>query len=239
MRTTDGFFVFEGCNGSGKTTVMQKVAERLRGRVGADKVVTIVNPTQNSVGMELRRYIAELKKDDGIPLFMSQNTRTVAFATRLAMLFMADRISVQREIGEATAAQKFVLCDRYALSTLVYQCAMIGDLHLQSNLARTIDFMHRAAALHTPELTFILDAPVEVLRARLAQRGERVDDTMMAHVEPAVRAMYLDIANAGLTSDGTYPWSVVGDIHVTQSDSEIGAVVEDCLETIWNREIQF
>lgn len=101
---TYGFFVFEGCNGSGKTTVMNAVAERLRKQCGEDKIVTITNPTKGPVGVEARRFISEAKSRGEVPRFFSSNHETMGFATRLALLFMADRIAAQYANPSARSA---------------------------------------------------------------------------------------------------------------------------------------
>lgn len=193
------FVVAEGINGSGKTTVLQEVAKRLAQHLGEDRIVTLFNPTQGPIGMELRRFVTA-QRERGFPRFFSENRATVGFATRLAALFAADRHMMQDTLNEALSAGKVVLCDRYSLSTLVYQCAMIGDVHFQSQLAKMIVQLHEGITV--PDATLVFDVPSDVARARLAVRGEKNDDRMMAQIEPAARSMYLDTSSELILSMG-------------------------------------
>ena len=226
------FIVFEGINGSGKTTALRAVAER-RKREGRE-VVTLCNPSQGLVGMELRKLVAT-QRERGFPMFFSSGPATLDFATQLAVLFVADRIAMQPEIEAAIKAGKDVLCDRYSLSTLLYQCAMIGDISLRSDLAKAIGTMH--AGLRAPDTTVIFDLPVEMARERLRTRGERVDDTMMATIDPAVRAMYASVHHLNGDDDGNdryVPTGFIERIDATQSPEEVAdAVYKACQGIPW------
>jgi dTMP kinase len=218
-------YVFEGINGSGKTTVLQAVAERLRARRGDASVVTLCNPTSGPVGLEIRRFVAE-QREKGFPIFFSKSEETMNFARRLAVLFAADRHQQQDEILAHIRAGKVVLCDRYSLSTLVYQCAMVGEVHFDGELAKLIRNLHEG--LLTPRTTFIIDVPVDVARGRLLARGERNDDRMMALIEPAARSMYLDYER--LADDGDGPIDV-GCVEAVDGDRPIEDVVDDIAAT--------
>lgn len=218
------FIVFEGINGSGKTTVIQRVAEILREQ--GTPVVTMCNPSSGPIGMELRRFVAD-QRERGFPMFFSRSPPTLTFATKLAALFVGDRVMQQAEIHTALNEGKTVLCDRYSLSTLLYQCAMIGDVALRSDLAEMICSMH--TGLIQPDDTIIFDCPVDVARQRLKGRGERVDDTMMASIEPAVRAMYADIHT--LNYDGNMNHRLpMGATHQLDASKPLDAVVRVAVE---------
>lgn len=215
------FYVFEGINGSGKTTVLQAVAQRLRNRSGDGRVVTLCNPTPGPIGQEIRRFVAE-QRDRGFPPFFSYEA--MRFAQRLAVLFAADRHQQQDEIAAALADGKIVLCDRYSLSTLVYQCAMVGEIHYEGEMAKLIAGMHTEVI--APRATLIIDVPVDVARARLAARGERNDDRMMASIEPAARAMYLDIESS------MDPPIEMGEVFPINGCQSIEDVVEDIMSSL-------
>lgn len=101
------FIVFEGIDGTGKSTQLQLLAERLT-RLGYD-VVSTREPTDGSYGIKIR----ELFIDRG----------TVSREEELA-LFIADREQhVNEVITPALTKGCIVLCDRYYLSTVAYQGA--------------------------------------------------------------------------------------------------------------------
>lgn len=223
------FIVFEGINGCGKSTVMQAAAERLRSKLGDDKVITLTNPSTGPIGMEARRFMAA-QREIGFPSFFTRGERdeTLVFATRMALLMVADRQLLQATITAAVDAGKTVLCDRYSLSTLMYQCAMVGDVTLQTNFASWIIRAHEG--VRTPDTTIVVDASLHVARARLASRGEHVDDLMMATIEPAVRAMYLDYARGGGDSEIR---SLVGmSTEIINGDKPLNVVVGEAMEAI-------
>lgn len=221
--------VFEGINGCGKSTVMQAAAQRLRNKIGDDKVIVLTNPSAGPIGVEARRFMAA-QREVGFPPFFTQGERgeTLAFATRMALLMIADRQLLQATIRVAVDAGKTVLCDRYSLSTLMYQCAMVGDVTLQTNFASWIVRAHEG--VKTPDTTIIVDVPLDVARARLAARGERVDDLMMATIEPAVRAMYLDYARE--CRDGETHSLTGMTPEIINGNQAIDLVVDDAMEAI-------
>lgn len=224
------FYVFEGGNGVGKSTVLAATAKRLRAKLGDDKVVTLCQPTSGPIGMELRRFLSE-RRIVGFPPFFTTGAKTEAFAMRLASLFLADRHMLQDTIEEALSAGQTVLCDRYALSTLVYQCAMIGDIHLKGSLAQWIVNGHRG--MRTPNETIVLDAPIELTRNRLNARGERrLDDTLMATIEPAAQQMYRDYVENNSDGDGGHHSEIIGSTAIVDATGSLDSIVDEVCDLI-------
>jgi dTMP kinase len=146
------FIVLDGPDGSGKTTVQQKVAEQLR---AADLPVTVCkDPGGTTVGDRIR----------GVLLDHDLTKMTVQCET---LLFMASRAQLVREVVRpALEAGHVVLCDRFVSSTCAYQVAA-GD-----DFATIIGLAKYAVGNTWPDLTVILDVPVEVGFARIGRRAD-------------------------------------------------------------------
>jgi dTMP kinase len=88
-----------------------------------------------------------------------------------ALLVSAARAQhVEKVIRPALAAGKWVLCDRYADSTRVYQ-GVLGGLDtekLETLIALSTDDL-------SPDLTFLLDCDVRIAARRRDQRGAEAD----------------------------------------------------------------
>ena len=170
-RTGGALVVFEGGEGSGKSTQLRLLGEWLRGRGWA--VVTARDPGTTRVGEAVRSVLL----DPG----------SVADAAEL-LLYAAARAQLVREVLEpALAAGAVVLLDRYEDSTYAYQGAGRGLGQDQVRLVNEV-----ATRGLRPDLVVLLDvAPAEGLRRRGDAGGE--PDRMES--EPAgfherVRAAY-------------------------------------------------
>ena len=101
------FLVFDGMDGSGKTTQMNLLADRLRAE-GVPVAVT-AEPTASPDGKRLRQALSGA---------------VAAGAEELATLFLLDRIGhnlAQDGIDACLRAGVTVLCDRYYYSSIAYQ----------------------------------------------------------------------------------------------------------------------
>lgn len=80
----------------------------------------------------------------------------------MALLFAADRMEhIQTEIAPALEAGRTVLCDRYLASSWSYQALSCERTWVQEINARA----------PWPDLTVLLDVPVDVAQARIAKRA--------------------------------------------------------------------
>lgn len=145
------FITFEGGEGTGKSTQVQRLARRLQ-TFGIDILLT--REPGGSPGAEAIRHV--LLSGAAKPLGPDAE----------AMLFAAARDDhVRRVIRPALATGQWVICDRFADSTRVYQ-GTLGNVD-----ARLIRRLERIAVGETqPDLTVILDLPASMGLARAAQR---------------------------------------------------------------------
>ena len=159
-RKNKGFFVtFEGGEGAGKTTLINRVYDYLTSK-GNDVI-----KTREPGGTELGKHVRELvlHKEDYHPTKRSE-----------LFLFLADRAQhVEEMILPALEQEKIVLCDRFNDSTLAYQGA-----------ARSFDrevlkgFCAFAVNDLVPDLTLFLDLDPEIGLMRAKQGNEKAHDRL-------------------------------------------------------------
>ncbi len=165
------FVSFEGIEGSGKTTQLELLAQDLQEH--GYTVMRTREPGGTRLGAELRALLLDDRYQP----------------EPLAELFMllADRAQHVRElVRPALAKGEWVLSDRYTDATRAYQ---LGGRRLES--AWTDGALAAATGGLMPDLTLVLDVPVEVGLARVAGRGvaNRLDQEAEAF-HTAVRRTY-------------------------------------------------
>jgi dTMP kinase len=177
--TRGRFITLEGPEGSGKTTAARHLAAWLRER--GRPVVLTHEPGGTPLGDEIRRIVLHMRG-------MSDDLDPRADA----LLYAAGRAQhVERVIRPALERGEWVVCARYLDSSLAYQGAGYGND--MADLRRLQSF---ATAGLLPDLTLLLDVPVEVGLERTRRRAEwnRFEDTEELAFFEQVRAAYLRLA---------------------------------------------
>ena len=173
------FITFEGPDGSGKTTQLDRLMPVLAG-FGLDTVRTR-EPGGTDIGDQIRTVIMNMKNK-------SMHPRAEI------LLFCASRAQLVEELIRPSLAEgKLVLCDRYADSTMAYQG--YGHGLDRDALTRLLAF---ATGGLRPDLTLLFDISAEAgLRRRLTNHEEwnRMDDYALQFHE-RVRNGYLAMAAA-------------------------------------------
>jgi len=144
--------VFEGTDGTGKSTQLELLAQYLRER--GHLVITTREPTDGEYGQRIRQ------------LYVNRNQ--CSREEELA-LFLDDRRQHVNELLNPSLGQgKIVLCDRYFLSTAAYQGAVGFD-------PETI--LERNAFAPEPDLALLFQVPPEVGTDRIVKgRGDTLND---------------------------------------------------------------
>jgi dTMP kinase len=171
------FITLEGGEGAGKSTQIRRLAAWLQESRHPDVVVT--REPGGSPGAEAIRE-----------LLVTGETDRWDAQTEALLHFAARRDHVERTIGPALDRGAWVVCDRFADSTRAYQGIVQGaGLDLIESLYRL------AIGDLKPDLTLILDLPVEIGLARAAERGgsDRYE-RMGKGFHEALRDAFLEIA---------------------------------------------
>lgn len=151
------FITFEGCEGSGKSTQIRLLSEKLQ-KAGVDFVVTR-EPGGSAIAEKIRAIILDPENTA-----MSDECE--------ALLYAAARMQHLKEIvAPALAAGKLVICDRYVHSSLAYQGYARG---LGSEYVAAIN--GPALGEFAPDLTLFLNIPPKAAFDR--KHGADKDDRM-------------------------------------------------------------
>lgn len=137
--------VFEGIDGTGKSTQVERLAARLS--AAGEEVETSFEPTKGQYGQRLRASMVtgRLSADEELGLFHADR-----------------RDHVERLIEPSLAAGKYVLLDRYYFSTMAYQGARGFD---PAELKRTNE-----SFAPVPDVLLIFELPVDDALARIGVR---------------------------------------------------------------------
>jgi dTMP kinase len=164
------FIVFEGIDGSGKSTQVELLAEHLRSQ--NREVYVTRQPSDRFIGKAIRKV---LSREVSIP------------PQSLAGLFLADRYD--HILGEDGLLSKLdagidVICDRYFWSSFAYHGL---DMEIQF----VIDIHKEIFDLLTPDITLFIDILPEVSIQRIANRSDQRDLFEKESILSDVRQNYL------------------------------------------------
>jgi dTMP kinase len=170
------FITFEGIEGVGKSTNMAVFAERLE--KAGHRVLLTREPGGTPMAEDIRDLVKN-RADEPVPEI-----------AELLLIFAARSFHVNNVIVPALDAGTWVVSDRFTDSSRAYQGGGRG-LPMET-IDRLADWVHGDT---WPDLTVLLDAPVDVGMSRAGQRGaaDRFEREQHEFFE-RVRACYLEIA---------------------------------------------
>jgi dTMP kinase len=176
MRPAPLFIALEGIDGSGTTTQLDRLVAHLVARGRAAHATR--EPSTGPVGRLLRELLlGQHALPSGAP----------ADGQAMALLFAADRRDhLRREIEPALERGADVVSDRYLMSSLAYQ-AEEAERGWVAGLARN---------LRMPDLTILLDVPVQVAAERRRAAGRVVERYDHDAVQARVAENYRRLASA-------------------------------------------
>jgi len=170
------FITVEGIEGVGKTTNIEFIQQRL---LEADKDVVV---TREPGGTPLGEAIRGLLLD---PEYTGMDS-----TCELQLMFAARAEHLARVIWPALEKGQWVLCDRFTDATYAYQG---GGRGINTGVIARLEELVQGD--FRPDITLLLDVPVEVGLARAGERGklDRFEQEKVEFFE-RVRQAYLDMA---------------------------------------------
>ncbi|MEX0941790.1 MAG: dTMP kinase [Pseudomonadales bacterium] len=203
IRKTGKFVTLEGIEGVGKSSNMDVIEETLRHH-GIPSVLT-----REPGGTVVSERVRELLLD---------RETTMSPMTELLLMFAARVQHVEGLIKPALATGSWVICDRFTDSTYAYQG---GGRAIDPRRIEQLEDI--ALAGFQPDITIVLDVPVELGMSRAGQRSEqdRFEQEDLAFFERA-RAVFLERA----ASHERY--------HVIDASSNLGSVNDQVALVIEN-----
>jgi pantoate--beta-alanine ligase len=174
------FVVVEGIDGSGTTTQVARLADRLRGmRV---LVRSTREPSDGPVGTLVRQVLTGR--------VVAPGGRSPGWAT-MALLFAADRMDhVESEIEPFVASGGVMLSDRYDASSLAYQSVSSGV-----DAKEAVEWI-RALNRHVrrPHLTVVLELAPELAAERRERRGDAAQLYEQNEMQRELAAFYKNLS---------------------------------------------
>ena len=168
MQAVPGLFVtFEGMDGSGKSTQMKRLAERLRAE--GFQVHETYEPGGTPIGNQIRRVLLDSANEELRP------------TTELLLYFACRAQNVEQSILPALRQGAIVLSDRFTDSTLAYQGVARG---LGKQVVLDLDRISCQGLI--PDLTVLIDIDLETSLERARARNRQLSDSQTRMDDQAV-----------------------------------------------------
>lgn len=166
---------FEGTDGAGKTTLINKTTEWLKRKFGDENVLCVKQPTDMSRKTRLFQKMMYCKNHEDIDYRAVQ------------LLTMSDRVQHGTEVIEpALESGKTVICDRYVFTSLAN---MLARGYMQE-----VWFFEVAKYLVRPDFTFLANVEPSLAISRIKNRPEEAERHLNEELLKRVSQNFVDMA---------------------------------------------
>ena len=178
------FIVFEGADGTGKTTQAKLLFNYLK--KNQKNTVFLSFPNYKSAwGEMIRRYL------DGE--FGDVNEVNPYLAS---MLYAGDRLLESERIKKWLGLGKLVVCDRYMASNIAHQVAKIKDQKLKIKYIKWLDGLeYNENKIPKPDLVILLTIPKNIAQKFMKRRIRDIHERNVAYQKKVAKAFF-DLAGA-------------------------------------------
>lgn len=146
------FISFEGTEGVGKTTLIRKIHQYFEQQ--GKEVVLTREPGGTPLAEQIRTLLLAVNHDE-----------QMSHDTELLLIYAARAQHLQQVILPALVAGKIVLSDRFTDASFAYQCSGRGLSQ------EKLQLLNQTFVAKMPNITFWLDAPIELGMTRARERG--------------------------------------------------------------------
>ncbi len=146
------FISFEGTEGVGKTTLIRKIHQYFEEQ--GKEVVLTREPGGTPLAEQIRSLLLAVNHEE-----------QMSHDTELLLIYAARAQHLQQVILPALAAGKIVLSDRFTDASFAYQCSGRGLSQ------EKLQLLNQTFVAKMPNITFWLDAPIELGMTRARERG--------------------------------------------------------------------
>ena len=146
------FISFEGTEGVGKTTLIRKIHQYFEQQ--GKQVLLTREPGGTPLAEQIRSLLLAVNHEE-----------QMSHDTELLLIYAARAQHLQQVIVPALEAGKIVLSDRFTDASFAYQCAGRGLSQ------EKLQLLNQTFVSQMPNITFWLDAPIELGMTRARERG--------------------------------------------------------------------
>lgn len=194
------FVVFEGIDGSGKSTQIKMLAHYLKKLDKYNEYLFAREPTRES-----KELLKKLQTDKN----------AFSDGDEMARLYIEDRRQhIEELIEPVLKAGRIVLCDRFKLSTAAYQ-------ETQGVPRVRLEDMHHLAGIYNPDLTFFVDVDAEVAHKRRIFRRERLEKFEQGDFQGKLIEKYRELVNYSRENP-----NFVGNVKIVDGNKPVDMVFE-------------
>lgn len=189
------FICFEGIDGAGKSTQARMLYQRLRDESVAAELVA--DPGTTKIGTAIRQILLE-------------NDAPITPHAQM-LLFSAARAELAAYINQLLQEDTVVICDRWILSTLVYQCEL-------NKISRDLVLsLYNETARIRADICFLMDIEPEEAATRMGKPRDRYERSSLA-AKRNLRAAYRKYALSHADAHKVYFVDAVNAPELTHDD---------------------
>ncbi len=202
------FITIEGAEGMGKSSVMATICDTLQN--ASIEYVLTREPGGTVIGEAIRKILLGEYDEELMPM------------TEALLFFAGREQNITQLIKPALAANKWVISDRFTDSSLAYQGAGRGVS--QEKLDALVAWVQADCI---PDMTLLLDAPVEVGLERIKARSkDRIESESIGFFK-RVRARYLELAE----QEPQRYRIINSDQPIADVQKDVAALITECIES--------